>query len=307
VRISTIDIGTNTILMLIADVLPDGRFSVIRDEHTIARLGKGVDAQRNIQQETFERCLTILTGLKKISDTSRSTQIYACGTSALRDAANRDEFIDYIRSSLGFTIHVLSGEEEARLTYLGGASQFFPLHPETTYAVLDIGGGSTELVVGSGMNVHQKISMNIGAVRITERFLHASPPSNEEIASAEEEIRRHLSHAFSLPVGTTMIGVAGTLTTLAAIDLQLPEFDAKAIDGYILSIDTIDRIFEHLQTCSFKELCAIPQILPQRADIILAGILILRLTMRMMHTPSITVSTRGLRYGLLYQAGETLP
>ncbi len=133
-RISAIDIGTNTILMLIADVLPDGTITVVRDEHTIARLGKGVDSSKRIMQETFQRALNILAKLKSISKEAGSQHIVACGTSALRDANNREEFIEFIRTKLDITIQILNGDEEARLTYWGGASKYFHRNPDKSFA-----------------------------------------------------------------------------------------------------------------------------------------------------------------------------
>ena len=305
-RISAIDIGTNTILMLIADVHSDGTMSVVRDEHTIARLGKGVDSFKKILPDTFERALDILATLKAISDEAGSQRIVACGTSALRDASNREEFIEFIRTKLGITIQVLSGNEEARLTYLGGASEYFQHHPHQSFAVLDIGGGSTELVAGMGEKVLQEHSMNIGAVRITERFFHSTPPTIFEIQQAQSEIEIHLDSIFLLPKSTQVIGVAGTVTTLAAMDLQLASYSADKINGYRLTLKQIDHFYNQLKVLSLGEIRAIPQILPLRADIILAGITILRSVLMKNKLEEIIVSDRGLRYGLLFSEAERL-
>jgi exopolyphosphatase / guanosine-5'-triphosphate,3'-diphosphate pyrophosphatase len=303
-RISAIDIGTNTILMLIADVREDGTISVVRDEHTIARLGKGVDSSKRILPETFERALNLLSKLKSISDDNGSKNIVACGTSALRDAINRDEFIEFIQSKLGITIQVLSGDEEARLTYLGGASEYFLQTPNQSFAVLDIGGGSTELVAGLGSAVLQQQSMDIGAVRITERFLHSSPPTSSELHLAQSEIENHLESLFLLSEATQLIGVAGTVTTLAAIDLQLETFSAERIHGYRLQRERIDQVYDQLKVLPLEKILKIPQILPMRADIILAGIIILRAVLTRNKKDEIIVSDRGLRYGLLLSEAE---
>lgn len=303
-RISAIDIGTNTILMLIADVHSDGTMKVVRDEHTIARLGKGVDSSKRILPDTFERALDILTKLKSISDDAGSQHIVACGTSALRDAVNRDEFIEFIHTKLGITIQVLSGNEEARLTYLGGASEYFQNKLNKPFAVLDIGGGSTEIVAGLGNKVLQKYSMNIGAVRITERFLHSSPPTISELQNAQAEIEKHLESVFLLSESTQLIGVAGTVTTLAAMDLQLESYSAERIHGYRLQQKRIDQFYDQLKALSLDKIRNIPQILPMRADIILAGIMILRAVLMKNKKTEIIVSDRGLRYGLLFSEAE---
>jgi len=298
-RLSAIDIGTNTILMLIADVDSSGAIRVVRDEHAIARLGKGVDENRIILPETFERVLAYLSEYKRIYEREHSKKVIACGTSALRDAANSREFIEFVKDRLGITVSILSGDEEADLTYLGGISEFLEPNSSQQFVVLDIGGGSTEVVSGQGTTVTSKTSLDIGSVRLTERFLKTSPPSAARI----EEVQRYVNdHAARLPEfseGARTIGVAGTLTTLAAIDLQLGEYDRGRVSGHVLTLDVIRKIFDRLKGKRLDELKTIPQIVPQRADIILAGILILIETMNRMGVDRITASDRGLRYGMV--------
>ncbi|MBI3585700.1 MAG: Ppx/GppA family phosphatase [Ignavibacteriales bacterium] len=297
-RITTIDIGTNTILMLVADIHSDGSLATVRDEHAIARLGKGVDKHKKIPEETFQRALSFLKGYKELSDTCRSEKIIACGTSALRDAVNKKEFISFIAKELGFTIEVLSGDEEAELTYLGAVSDFLQPHQEQNFAVLDIGGGSTELTSGTNKRVSQKQSLDIGCVRLTERILKTSPPSASSVSQAIAEVRNQVVTYSMLPAQTKLVGVAGTLTTLAAIDLNLAAYDRNRVSGHILTLESIQRIFDVLKTKSVKELTAYPQILAGRADVLLAGIIILLEVMKKLNAEQITVSDRGLRYGI---------
>ncbi len=301
-RLSAIDIGTNTILMLIADITADGSLSIIADEHRIARLGKGVDASGTIQPETLARVLDTLTDLKCISDAQKSDAIVACGTSALRDAANRQEFVDSIQSRLGINIRVISGKEESQLTYIGATSSYANWQPSHHFAVLDIGGGSTEIVAGVGSTISSSASIDIGSVRMTERVLKTSPPEAAAVDHAIRLVREHVQHIPSLQRTATLIGVAGTLTTLAAIDLRLSHFDRKKIDGYILTADAIETIFSELRPLNLEQLRSYPQIHPFRADILLAGIIILREILRIIGRAEITVSERGLRYGLLLEA-----
>lgn len=298
-RTSAIDIGTNTILMLIADVSPSGELHVIRDEHVIARLGRGVDSNRMILPETFERVLGYLSEYRRIHLAAHSEQIIACGTSALRDAANGRDFISYIKKHLGFDISVLTGDEEAALTYLGGVSEFLLSRAGQDFAVVDIGGGSTEFISGRDASITSKVSLDIGSVRLTERFLKTSPPGPTGLEEAQRYVVEHTRALPTLTLGTHCIGVAGTLTTLAAIDLQLSVYDRKRVNGHVLTLETIERIFDKLKGKRLDEIKAIPQILPQRADIILAGILILLEVMKKIGTDRITASDRGLRYGIL--------
>jgi exopolyphosphatase/guanosine-5'-triphosphate,3'-diphosphate pyrophosphatase len=304
-RIAAIDIGTNTILMLVADVAANGSLTCIRDEHHIARLGKGVDANGMIQEETFHRVRGILGELKSIADASGVEHVVACGTSALRDAVNRDEFLAFINLELGLDIRVISGEEEAELTYLGSVSDYYPVDSNAEYAVLDIGGGSTELVSGTGTGVRSALSMDMGSVRITERILKKNPPTKDSVEEATQFIRQHILKLTALPAATKLLGVAGTLTTLAALDLNLKEFDREAVNRYILSRETIERILHELLPLSLDQLKAYPQIHPQRADILVAGILILKEVLAAAQLQKIAVSDRGLRYGIALKAYDT--
>ncbi|MBI4429894.1 MAG: Ppx/GppA family phosphatase [Ignavibacteriales bacterium] len=298
-RLTSIDIGTNTILMLVADIDTDGTLTVIRDEHAIARLGKGVDANKMILPETFERVLGLLQKYKNISEDCGSEKILARGTSALRDAQNQSEFNDFIRKKLSFEVSVLTGAEEADLTYLGAISDFLQEGAKRNFAVLDIGGGSTELIAGQDLEVKSRQSLDIGSVRLTERFLKTSPPSSLGVSQALSLIRSQVTQFSPLSSTARLIGVAGTLTTLAAIDLKLPSFDREKVHGHLLTFDAVHTIFNQLRIRTLEELRSIPQIVPERADIILAGILILLETMKQLNANEIVVSDRGLRYGIL--------
>jgi exopolyphosphatase/guanosine-5'-triphosphate,3'-diphosphate pyrophosphatase len=305
-RLASIDIGTNTILMLVADVQRDGSLKVVRDEHFIGRLGKGVDEHGIILKETFDRILAILSQLKSIADSIGIEHLSVCGTSALRDAENRQEFIDFIKEKLALEIRILSGNEEAELTYLGAVSEYLTHTNSKNYAVLDIGGGSTELVTGSVEKVTSSVSIDIGSVRLTERILKRNPPSDISLENAVQLVRNHLKNIFPLSRTTEIIGVAGTLTTLAALDLRIPDFDRNLINRHVLTIEAIDRIFQELRPLTLDQLRNYPQIHPSRADILLAGIIILREILRKVNLSKITVSDRGLRYGIVIKTAQTL-
>ena len=298
-RLTTIDIGTNTILMLIADVSADGSLFPLRDDQVIARLGRGVDADRKITPKTTSRVLNYLRDYKQVSESFHSEKVVACGTSALRDASNRKDFLDTVRRELGLEISILSGDEEAELTYRGAVSEFLGQDSDQSLAVLDIGGGSTELTIGRGTEIKQKSSLDLGSVRLTERTPLLNPPSSQALQQAVSEIRDRISAFPQLPPHTRLIGVAGTVTTLAAINLGLASYDSSRVSGHFLSFATIERVSKELNARTVPQMAKdFPQIQPGRSDIIVAGVLILIESLRRFEIEGITVSDRGLRYGM---------
>ncbi|MFZ4619023.1 MAG: Ppx/GppA family phosphatase [Bacteroidota bacterium] len=302
-RIASIDIGTNTILLLIAEPRSDGSLNILHDEQVIARLGKGVDSERVINQETFVRVSGFLKEYKRTCDRLGAEKICAVGTSAVRDAKNRKEFISAMEEQTGILIEVLSGDDEARWTYRGGISEFAGKAEQ--YSVVDIGGGSTEIIVGNAEGIVSKVSVDIGSVRLTERILKDSPPETAALIEAHEFIASQIpSEAVRLIPQTFAVGVAGTLTTLAALHQALPAYDRTKVSGYTLTLNDIGALFGSLKDKSVSQIAAFPQISAGRADIILAGILILMGYMERSGLQKITVSDRGLRYGILYRELE---
>lgn len=304
-RIASIDIGTNTILLLIADVSKEGITTVVHDEQVIARLGKGVDADRMINQATFRRAESFLKMYKARCESFAVEKIAAVGTSALRDAANTREFCTFVKNSTDISIEVISGEEEALWTYRGGISEFFGRAER--FSVIDIGGGSTEIIVGNATDVVSKISIDIGSVRITERILKESPPDDSALVAAHEFVHAHIPHDLAKELASTFaVGVAGTATTLAALDQNLPSYDPAKVSGYSLSYERVCALFAMLKDKNLEQIKKFPQISEGRADIILAGMMILIGCMESARLESITVSDRGLRYGIIYREIERL-
>lgn len=296
-RIASIDIGTNTILMLVTDFTDAGVPVVVSDELVVARLGKGVDAERKILPETFERCENFLRGYREQAEALHADRIIVTATSALRDAANRDEFIAAMRKSAGVEIELISGDDEALLTFQGALCGF--AFATDVAAVLDIGGGSTEFIIGDRNAVHAKASIDIGSVRITERFLHHSPPTEDELEAARGFIISTIKAYPRIDASrTTFFGVAGTVTTLAALELRLPVYDANKISGFHLTRSNIDAHFAQLKQMTAKQIRSHLSVDPGRADIILAGVLILREVMADQGMDEIIVSERGLRFGV---------
>ena len=293
---SVIDLGTNTVLMVAGRRRPDGSVEVLDDAHTIARMGQGVDAGRRILPDAMERVCGFLEAYRNRAHALGAASIRAFGTSALRDAVNKEEFIARVRRKVGIELRQLSGSEEARLTFIGAA---FGLSLPLRYGVIDIGGGSTELALGAGSQVEQSVSVDMGAVRLTERHFPQLPPTPEQLAVAREAIDNSLNQFFPFPSHISLVGVAGTVTTLGAIDRGIEQFDADALNGHFLETSRIAELSSHLLSLPHEEIRSIPQINEQRADIISAGALILLLALQKWECPGLYVSTRGIRYGLL--------
>jgi exopolyphosphatase/guanosine-5'-triphosphate,3'-diphosphate pyrophosphatase len=302
-RIASIDIGTNTILLLIAEINTDGTISPLHDEQVIARLGKGVDEHRTISPETFRRAESFLSKYKTTCDQFHVDAIIAVGTSALRDARNKADFCSFILAKTGISIQILSGEEEAQWTYRGALSEFSGRSDRFT--VIDIGGGSTELITGNHAGIHRAVSIDIGSVRITERFLRESPPTESSLAAAYDFIATQLrSERMDDIAGTFAIGVAGTVTTLAAMQTNIPLSRHAELSGTKLPLSEIKRIFDGLKEKSIEEIRNVPHIAPGREDIILAGVMILITVMEICNLDIINSSDRGLRYGIILREIE---
>lgn len=298
---AAIDIGTNSILLLIAD-LSGNKLNVIREEQELPRLGKGVDQNRILQAESMERVLTVLKGYKSILSNTHPDlplQTVVSATSAVRDAQNRDEFTDMVRRETGWTIRLLSGEEEAYITYFG-AMRILDINHRDRYLVIDIGGGSTELAFGSGERFMNGISVDMGSVRFTERYLCNQPPTAEEMLRARKAVESHLNGFLTTGAIDELVGVAGTVTTLVAVIQNMNSYDIKRVNGSRLKRDDLSAFIRKIASLSYDEIERInPLFLKGRADIILAGAVIVDGIMQLCGHESMTVSTGGIRHGLL--------
>lgn len=292
-RYAALDIGTNTILMLIGELSRDGSCTVLHDAHAIARLGAGVDKHRNISPEAVQRAELILAHYQQLCVEYSVSHIDAVATSAVRDAANQEQVIQALSAALNAPVRCITGEEEARLSFLGAANH---THLCT---VLDIGGGSTEYITGECKSIQHRTSLDIGAVRLTERCFSSLPPTVHEIADARTVVQQHLATLPHLERGI-LIGVGGTCTSLAAIDLQLQTFDTTAVHNHVLTLNAITAITQFLLTSTVETLQQHPAIHPKRADVLPMGALILEESLRALHLSSCNVSVQGLRYGVLF-------
>lgn len=294
-RAAAIDIGTNTLLLTIGERQPDGTTRIIRDEHSIARLGAGVDAAGSINRAAIERAKEILRTYVAICTESGVTRIAAVGTSALRDAANSAEVCAELGAVAGTEIRVIDGETEAALSFRGTVEGNAPA------LVLDIGGGSTEFIAGRNGVIEYRTSSNIGAVRLTERFFTATPPERRVVAAVCEVIAQATPR--TLP-HYPLTAVAGTPTTLATLALSLTAFSAEKVHGFRLTAEKIHELTAHLLALRADEVAALPGVNPLRADILPAGALILQTIMQTLGISSCTVSVKGLRYGVLEECLE---
>ena len=302
-RQAVIDIGTNTCLLLIAESDRAGTMKVIADVHAIARLGAGVDKTKRIQSESYERLRKILLDYRTILSEKKMDAVAAVATSAMRDAENRDDITRRVKEECGFDIEVLTGEDESIWSYRGAMCGLLADELQGRVAALDIGGGSTELSIGENGKFIIGKSINIGAVRIKERFLTTN--NSASVKSAREFIASELKTGFGDIKTHKLIAVAGTPTALAAMKLKLQTFEAEKINGVLLSQTELSVIIEELLTLSPQELVKkYPAIHPDRADILPSGALILEETLIYLNLNEMRVSTFGLRYGIMIREFE---
>lgn len=297
-RSSFIDIGTNTALLLIADLDPvNNRIIPVLHRQTIVRLGKNVDEQKIIDHAAMQRLIQCMLDFKALSKEHETESIVAAGTSALRDAKNRMEIIDEVVMASGIVIKTLSGEEEAALTFTGAVAGVEDA-PER-FTVIDIGGGSTEISMGDMTRLEQSVSLDMGSVRLTERIFANQPPSETEFYAAKEEIDRMFTGKLEpfFSGREHVFGVAGTLTTIAKLVSELNEFDPAKIHNFPLRYNQVRHLLEELKSSTVKQI--IDKGVPEgRADVITMGTLILHQFMRLLGVAEITVSIQGLRYGM---------
>lgn len=305
-KIASIDLGTNTALLLIARVEED-KVTPLYNTQIILRLGRNIDASGLIQKEVFDKVLNAIVEFKTTAENFNVDKIIAIGTSALRDAKNGDELVNFIFKETGIKIRVISGEEEAKLTYLGAVSGFAHKILNSKITVIDIGGGSTEIINGIGFKIKNLASLNIGTVRITEKFLKHSPPLEKEIKDAHDFVNAEfekIDDKFDFN-DSILVGVAATVTTLAAYDLKLEIYDGEKVNMHEMHFETIDEIYNKFKKLSIDEIKKIPQISEGREDVIFAGILILRDFMKKFKFDRIIVSDRGVRYGAILELLQT--
>jgi exopolyphosphatase / guanosine-5'-triphosphate,3'-diphosphate pyrophosphatase len=299
--VAVVDMGTNSTRLLVADV-EGGEVKELERRSTVTRLGRGVDTSKQLATEAIDDVASAVGEYIKLYEPLEPDAILALATSAVRDAENSGAFIAELRERFALNARILTGEEEARLTYVGAVVGRPP--PDGTL-VIDIGGGSTEIVVGSGREMTFHTSLQLGTVRHTERHIRSDPATASELEALAEAIRKQLfaelaaADFFEIHTG---IAVAGTPTSLAAIDQELDPYDPERVHGYVLSLDAIQHMYSLLSGKSLEERLKVPGLHPGRAPTIVAGVVILIQAMRAFGLQEIEVSEHDILYGAALEA-----
>ncbi|MEO3775300.1 Ppx/GppA phosphatase family protein [Micromonospora sp. B11E3] len=305
---AAIDCGTNSIRLLVADLPgpdagPDSPLGELVRRLEIVRLGQGVDRTGRLAPEAIERTRVVLASYAADIEKLGAERVRMCATSASRDASNAGDFRAMVEQTLGVGPEVVTGDEEARLSFTG-AVRGLPADAQPPYLVVDIGGGSTEFVVGTREGgVRAAISVDVGCVRMTERHLHGDPPGLDQIAAAQADIAAAVDRALAAVPGreaATLVGLAGSVTTVVAVAEGLPGYDPERIHHARVSYDEVARVTADLLGKSREQRLAIPAMHPGRADVIGAGALVLRVIMERAGMPSVVASEHDILDGIAW-------
>ena len=292
---AVIDIGSNSVLLLVAQRRGDGSLRIVRDEATVARVSEGAAASGVLKREAIERTLAALRRYRAQAEADGVTRIEAVATEGLRMASNAGEFLEPASELLGRPVRIISGDEEARLSYRSVALE----HPDVDpLRVIDIGGASTELVVGRGLTIDHAVSHRLGSVRISEQLSDGHPPS----AAALERMYAHAREVLAaqpLAPSPVLYGLAGTVTTAAAVLKGLTRYDRDAVDRTKIETAQLSALRDRLAGMALAELQAIPLLGTGRADVIVGGVTILLAALEHCGAQMLFVRDRGLRYALL--------
>ncbi len=299
-RLAGIDIGTLTCRLLIADLSPGSPLKELRSDRRILRLGEGVDQTKRLGAAAIDRVIACLIEWRRLINRYRADASTAVATSAVRDAANRDEFLARVKRETGFDVEVITGEEEARRTLLGIRAGLPP--GVTDMLALDIGGGSTEFILDRPDHAPIVRSIDLGVVRLCERVLHHDPPSADEVQQARTWVRGETESAVAgMPRSghTTFVGTAGTITSLAAMAQKLSAYEPARIHNYLLKLKTVRELEETLLSRTKAQRIGLPGLEKNREEVIAAGAIIIRTVMETLGVSTVLVSDLGLREGVL--------
>jgi exopolyphosphatase/guanosine-5'-triphosphate,3'-diphosphate pyrophosphatase len=298
-RVAVVDIGTNSTRLLIADVDPRaGAVTELVRRSQVTRLGHGVDASGSLGQEPMQRVFDTLAGFRAEIDAEGAEKNLAVLTSAVRDAANGPAFAERVRADFGLDAKVLSGEQEAQLSFLGAISGRADSAQPTV--VIDIGGGSTEFVVGVGRAAGFHVSLPAGVVRMSERHIHSDPPATEELQALALDVRTVLLDGLPVQERAPVergIAVAGTATSAAAIDQELDPYDSARVHGYQLELSTVELLLARLADMTEEQRRTVVGLHPDRAPTIVAGMILLEEAMRAFELERVEVSEHDILYG----------
>jgi exopolyphosphatase/guanosine-5'-triphosphate,3'-diphosphate pyrophosphatase len=302
-RVAVVDIGSNSTRLLVAEVA-EGRVSEVERQSRVTRLGRGVDLSGQLSAEAIEAACGVIADYVAICREAEVESIESIATSAVRDATNGSAFVAELRERFALSARVLDGEEEARLTYVGATAEQPPSEPTL---VVDIGGGSTELIVGTGTEIAFHASLQAGVVRHSERHIASDPPTTLELEALAADVRTLIESATTgQPGATAAIGVAGTPTSLAAVEMGLEPYDPKQVHGHTLTLSSIQRLLSQLASAPLAKRVEIAGMHPDRAPTIVSGVVILVETMRAFDLDRIVVSEHDILYGAAISAAAAL-
>jgi exopolyphosphatase/guanosine-5'-triphosphate,3'-diphosphate pyrophosphatase len=295
-RYAILDIGTNSMKYLLADC-EDNNINVLREELNISRLGEGLQETGVIPYDVMDRNLQAIKEFSQISEENEVNTFYVFSTAVLRRAENAETFIQLVLKETGIPIQVISVEEEANLAYEAVVGRL--KHEDDDYMIFDIGGGSTEFIVSGVDGIKDRYSLPVGALVITDRFMKTDPPQQEEIITTEAFLQTILQKHFNFSDINTILAIGGTVTTLAAVKLGLENYDARSVDGLILTKNDVDSMIKYFAGMSLEQRRGIGGLHPERADIILSGTLIVKAIMDVVGMEKMTVCDCGVRHGML--------
>ncbi len=299
-RLAAIDIGTNSTKMTVAEVSATGLLSVVSEESDVTRLGEGVDEARRLGDVPMARTLDAVVRFAEAARALGAETVLGAGTSALRDAVNGADFLVKVKASADVEVQIISGDREAELAYAAVRSdESLAIPSNAALLVFDIGGGSTELILGDAIGVGRFKSLDIGAVRLSERFFRSDPPSDAELTRARQYASDALT-TFPLPDASLRVaGIGGTALNIAAVTSGQSQSDPDRIHGASVSSAEVAAALHRFSSVPLADRRLIPGLEPKRADVIVAGALILDTLLTDFGSESFLLSARGLRYGLL--------
>ena len=304
-RVAVVDIGTNSTRLLLAEVV-DGRVTAeLERQSRVTRLGEGVDKTGELGEEPMGRVFAVLEDYRRLIDEHGATRTVAVLTSAVRDAANGAAFTATVRDRFGLDARAIPGEEEAALTFLGATSERDATGDDGAIVAIDIGGGSTEMVVGHGRDVDFFVSLQAGVVRQTERHIEHDPPEQDELDALAAEVREIIELEVPREIRdrvTGAVAVAGTATSTAAIDLALDPYDPEQVHGHVLSLDTLERELARLASIPENERRGVTGLHPDRAPTIVAGVVLLRECLHAFRLQTVEVSEHDILRGAALRA-----
>ena len=299
-RKAIIDVGTNSIKFCLAEETGNGSYTVVKDTNDIARLGEGLKETGLIGPEPLERNAQSVANFAAEAKAAGADEVVAVGTMALRTAKNAAAFIARVKELCGVELKVLSGEEEAQYSYVAVMSGIEGA-ADADLVTMDTGGGSTEFVFGTAGKIVRKFSLNVGAVRFTEQYLSQMPVAAEKLAEAQAQIKKELSEGgVSGPV-KFLVGMGGTVTSMASVKHKMAKYDPDVIQGSTLTLDDINAQIADYAAKTLDQRREIVGLQPKRADVILAGACIVKSVLELTGASELTVSDRSLRHGLMYE------